>query len=313
MIWLAMMLVVLALAGLGIWRWAMANQSVAMLDSVDRIFTGGDAVSLGEPAPYGEHPQQVIHLYGPPVTDDSEAWPVVVFIHGGGWRAGNPEDYAFVARNLAPEGFVVVNAGYRLGPDGKFPAMLEDGAAALAWVKANIAGYGGDPDRIYLLGHSAGAYNAAMLALDRQWLGREGLADDTIKGVVGLAGPYDFLPLDGESVELAFGDAPRIEQTQPVAFARGDAPPMLLATGTADTTVKPRNSKALAEALTAGGQPTKPVLFQDLSHEAIVMALSRPFERGGTVKRAILDFLHERETELDSGTVPSLPVQGETG
>lgn len=320
MTWTAIILVILALALFLGWRWAVANRSVGMLDRVDALFTSGQATSSAQIA-YGDHPQQVLTVHRATDAAEGGKQPVLVFIHGGGWHAGNPVDYAFVGRNFAPEGFVVVNAGYRLGEDGKFPAMLEDGAAAIRWVHDNIAGQGGDPARIYVMGHSAGAYNAVMLALDRQWLGREGLPDDTIKGAIGLAGPYDFYPFDSDSSRFTFGDAPRPEQTQPINFVRGDAPPLLLATGDADMTVKPRNSEALAAAMTEAGAPTETVLFAAMNHEGSIITTARPFDRDRRVKDAVLAFLRKREAALDgapasvpapSVPVPSVPVQGET-
>lgn len=315
MTWTAIILVILALALFIGWRWAVANRSVGMLDRVDSLFTGSDTIVAG-PIAFGDHPQQVLTVHRAANAPAGASQPVLVFIHGGGWHAGNPVDYAFVGRNFAPEGFVAVNAGYRLGEDGKFPAMLQDGAAAIRWVHDNIADHGGDPERIYLMGHSAGAYNAIMLALDRQWLGREGLADDTIKGAIGLAGPYDFYPFDTDSSRFTFGDAARPEATQPINFARGDAPPLLLATGDADMTVKPRNSEALARAMTDAGAPTDAILFAAMNHEGSIITTARPFDRDRRVKDAILAFLRETEAiaaaaDADADA-PSVPVQGET-
>lgn len=307
MTWTALILVILALALFLGWRWAVANRSVGLLDSVDSIFTGR-AAKLAGPFAFGEHPEQILTIHRSTNLHEGAAQPVLVFIHGGGWDAGTPVDYAFVGRNFAPEGFVVVNAGYRLGEEGKFPAMLEDGAAALRWVHDNIAGHGGNPQRIYVMGHSAGAYNAIMLTLDRQWLGREGLPADTIDGAIGLAGPYDFYPFDTDSSRFTFGEAPRPELTQPISFARGDAPPLLLATGDADMTVKPRNSKALARAMTEAGLPTRAVLFAAMNHEGSIITTARPFDRDRRVKNAVLSFLREREAALDAAAA-SLQVK----
>ncbi|RDC61221.1 cAMP-regulated D2 protein [Alteripontixanthobacter maritimus] len=313
--WALVALIVLGVLAFAAWQWSIRNHSIETLDRIDSFWTSDDA-SAAETVKYGTHESQRLMVFTPADAEPSRQLPVIVWLHGGGWRSGSPEGYAYIARNLAPEGFVVVNAGYRLGPDGKFPAMLEDGAATVRWVTDNIADYGGDPGRIYLMGHSAGAYNAAMLGLDRQWLGREGLPEDTIDGVVGLSGPYDFYPFDKDTSKQAFGDAPRPEATQPVNFARGDAPPMLLLTGDEDTVVRPRNSVALAKALTDAGAATDPVIVAGMNHAAVVMALSRPFNGEGTVRKAVLDFLRERERALDAAPrtgTPSVAVQGETG
>ncbi|UIP07241.1 alpha/beta hydrolase [Erythrobacter sp. SDW2] len=290
--WILLALAVLALGVFGLWRWAMATQSVALLDRVDALFTASVA-EVSEPVAFGTAPAQVLLVAKP--ASATGPLPVVVFIHGGSWSHGKAGEYGFVARNLSARGYVGVSAGYRLVPGGEYPAMLEDGAAAVRWVRDNIARYGGDPDRIVLMGHSAGAYNAVMLALDPQWLAAAGVPATSIRGAIGLAGPYDFLPLDSEGTINAFGKAPDLAKTQPIGFIRKDAPPLLLITGDADKTVRPRNSKVLAKALSDLGIPTDPVLVPDMGHVGILLALARPFEGDGTVKSAIFDFL-ARET-----------------
>lgn len=306
--WTLIVVALLAAALAATWYWATSRDAVALLDRIDRAFTAGDAALVAGPVAFGDHPQQRLLAYRPAEPAETPL-PVLVFFHGGGWHSGRPEDYAFVARNFAPEGFVVVTAGYRLNADGRYPAMLEDGAAALRWVRDNAADLGGDPARIYLMGHSAGAYNAVMLALDPQWLASEGLPPDTIKGAIGLAGPYDFYPFDTDSSRNAFGHAAAPETTQPIMFVRADAPPLLLATGSEDTIVRPRNSVALARALTAAGRPSEPVVFEGMDHKEIVMALARPFDRDARVKRAVLDFLAAREAEWAAARRSSLAVQ----
>ena len=300
-----------------LWLLAMRAQSVATLDRLDGLFTGSEIELAAGPVAYGDHPQQKLFVHHFPYFEPGEARPVLVFIHGGSWRSGDPEPYAYVARNLAPFGYVVVLAGYRLGEEGRFPAMLQDGAAALRWTVENIAQYGGDPARIAVMGHSAGAYNAAMLALDPQWLAAEGLASDTIDAVVGLAGPYDFLPLDSDSTRAAFGHVEPLESTQPVTFARADAPPMLLMTGDADKTVRPRNTAALARALgerNVSESRIKTVSIAGMGHIGIVMALARPFEKDGSIKRTIVEFLAANLAPVEEPPVApaSATVQPET-
>lgn len=291
--WSVVALVIMLLAIFALWRWALSSQTVALLDWADSLFTASET-STSDRIAFGVAPGQSLVVVRP-VEKPSTAVPVVIFIHGGSWAKGDPAEYAFAARNLAIGGFVAVSAGYRLVPGGEYPAMLEDGAAATRWVVDNIADFGGDPSRIYLMGHSAGAYNAVMLALDPQWFERAGVDRTRIKGAIGLAGPYDFLPLDGEGTRNAFGKAEDLQATQPINFARKDAPPLLLLTGTADTTVRPRNSTALAQATATAGQPSEVRQFPGMSHAGIVMALARPFEGDGAVKRTIFEFLAETE------------------
>lgn len=294
-------LIVLALFGIGgfaIYRYALANNAVALLDQIDRLQRHGDGPIIQAAAVrYGSDPAQKLEMFipsDPRLTEHRKVaggLPIVVFIHGGGWHAGDPHDYRFIARALVPHGYAVVLAGYRLYPHARYPAMLEDGAAVLRWVTDNAATLGGDPSRVVLMGHSAGAYNAAMLTLDRRWLAHERLSADAIKGMIGLAGPYDFYPFDTDSSKNSFGHAANPEETQPVVYARGDAPPMLLVHGTADTTVRPRNSVELARTLTRAGAPTHAVLLNDVTHEGLIMLFAKPFSWDSRALDAVLPFL----------------------
>ena len=289
--WTLIGLVLLALAVVGLWRWTLTNNAVALLDWGDRQFGGnaGYRVALAD-GNYGPLEGQRIEVI---VPDGPAAHPrpVVVFIHGGGWNSGDPRDYHFIGRTLAREGYVVVLPGYRLNDAGKFPHMLEDGAMTAAWTRDHVAQYGGDPGQVMLMGHSAGAYNVMMLALDRQWLGRAGVPDGFVKGVIGLSGPYDFYPFTSDSARQAFGQAPDPMLTQPIHYVRSDAPHVLLITGDADTTVKPRNSLALAAALTATGLPTRAVVLNGVDHNGTVMKLAAPFSRDRRVLDPVLAFL----------------------
>jgi acetyl esterase/lipase len=201
--------------------------------------------------------------------------PVVVFIYGGGWKDGDKSQYRFVAAALAARGFLTVVPDYRVFPEVRFPVFLQDNATAVAWTKANIARYGGDPHRIFLMGHSAGAYNVAMLTLDKQWLGAAGLDPDRdITGMIGLAGPYDFLPLHDPELEDIFGPAGDLRLSQPITFARENAPPMLLAAGTADETVLPLNTLHLAAAIRADGGNVQQRSYPGVNHMEIIGAMA---------------------------------------
>lgn len=289
--WIVIGLALTALVLFGAWRWALANNAVALLDWGDRQFGGntGYTIALAD-GHYGTDAAQRIEVIVP-ADPSPHPRPVMVFIHGGSWNSGNPHDYRFIGRTLAREGYVVVLPGYRLGVPGRFPRMLEDGAAAIAWTRDHVAQFGGDPGQVVLMGHSAGAYNVMMLALERQWLGRAGVPDTFVKGVIGLSGPYDFYPFTSDSTRAAFGHAPDPVLTQPIHFVRGDAPHILLITGDADTTVKPRNSLALAAALTAAGAPTRPVVLNGMDHGDTVMKLAAPFSRDRRVLDPVLAFL----------------------
>jgi acetyl esterase/lipase len=301
--WTAACIVLLGLVGYLAYRHAMQNNAVAVLDGADRLLNGGDgAIRLVTAERYGKDPAQKLEMFVPQGAKGT--LPLVVFIHGGGWSSGDPHDYRFIARTLCAHGYAVVLAGYRLYPQAKYPAMLEDGAAALRWVHDNAAKFGGDPARMALMGHSAGAYNVVMLSLDPQWLKAVGLESSAIRGTVSLAGPFDFLPFDTPATIHSFGDAPDPSMTQPVNFARKDAPPLLLVTGDADTRVKPRNSRALARRMTEAGTATEPVLLEGVSHEGIIMMFARPFSRDTRALDAVLPFLAKV-------TAPSVAVQAQ--
>ncbi len=239
---------------------------------------------------YGDHPRQQLDIYTP--VNAAGPAPVVLFIYGGNWSDGRRQDYAFAGSALASRGFVTVIADYRLVPEVRFPAFVEDGALALRWIQDNIAGHGGDPERIAIAGHSAGAYNAVMLGLDVRYLNAAGVNRRRIKAIAGLAGPYVFQPSDVAVTTKAFGAHPDPAETQPVNFARADAPPAFLATGIRDTTVLPRHTRALAARLRAKGAPVTDRYYADVSHVSILTSLTRLFRSQSTVLADLTVFLN---------------------
>lgn len=224
---------------------------------------------------FGKDARDRLDVYVPKVASD--AAPVLVFFYGGSWDSGSKDDYAFVGHALAAQGFVTVLPDYRLYPQVHFPEFLNDGAAAVAWVRDNIAAYGGDPRRIVLAGHSAGAYNAMMLALDPRYLEAAGVDPKVIRAVAGLSGPYDFLPLDTDTTVKVFGQTADLAQTQPVNFVGPLSPPAFLATGDGDTTVRPRHTARLAERLRAANVPVQERVYRGLDHRDTLLALSVTF------------------------------------
>ncbi|KFC69254.1 Alpha/beta hydrolase fold-3 domain protein precursor [Bosea sp. LC85] len=242
--------------------------------------------------PYGRHPRQRMDVYVP--QGGGAASPVVFFIYGGAWASGAKETYAFVGEAFSERGFVTVIADYRLVPEVRFPSFIEDGARALRFVHDTISRYGGTPQRIELVGHSAGAYDAMMLTLDRRYLAAVGLGSGTIRSAVGLSGPYDF-PLNLDITKAAFGNARDPAQTQPISFARRDAPPIFLATGSDDTTVPPRNSKRLADALKqAGAKSVALKIYPGLGHAETVTAISAPLRWRAPVLDDVVAFISAR-------------------
>ncbi len=262
------------------------------LNFADRLLGGADDVQmLADGQPYGRGARQTLDIWAP--VGVTGPLPVVIFFYGGGWSSGERAEYGFAARALARQGFLTVVPDVRLAPKAHWPDFIEDGAAAFAWVRRHIESYGGDAGRIALMGHSAGAYNAAMLALDPQWLRRAGSDVAYVRGVAGLAGPYDFLPMEkGGSADIAMGRIRPASNTQPIQFVRADAPPFWLASGLDDDVVRPRNSQALTHALTDVGAPAMFTGYPDMGHRAIIMALAQPFRGDGRVLRDAAEFLH---------------------
>ncbi len=283
---------------------AIQVNGARVLDTVDRIAGGARETVLLKQVRLGPDTAQVVDVYGS-ANKIAKPSPVVLFVHGGGWHSGDPNDYGFIARAFVPEGFVVVTAGYRLHPDGVFPAMLEDTVGAIAWTRANISRFGGDPERIILMGHSAGAYNVVMGVLDRQWLERETLGPEAVAGVIGLAGPYDFFPFTSDSARNAFGHVEPGEATQPIRFVQPRSPPMLLLHGAQDTVVRPRNSEVLAASLKQVGAQAELKVYPGMDHTDVLVAIASPWRVRRPVMTDILRFARDVSA--------SVPVQDEIG
>lgn len=241
---------------------------------------------------FGEGPRHTLDIYRP--AAGKGPWPVVVFLYGGSWNSGDKGDYAFAGEALAAMGFVAVVSDTRLVPEVLFPGFIEDAAQAVAFTAREIGRYGGNPRRIALMGHSAGAYNAAMLALDPRYLARAGVSRSAIRAFAGLSGPYDFLPFEGRITRTTFGSWPRPEDTQPMTFAGRGAPPAFLATGADDNTVHPRNTQALARRLRGIGAPVTEKIYPGLGHAGTVTALSENFPGHSNLRDDLKTFLKSR-------------------
>ena len=262
-------LIGLALAALGL----AAASPLALFDALGPRDQGGRLAARN--LAFGNGPRQRLDVFAP--AGGAEGAPVLVFFYGGSWKEGSKDDYAFAAQAFAAQGFVTIVPDYRLVPRARFPDFLDDGAAAIAWARDNAAAYGGDPRRIVLAGHSAGAYNAVMLGLDPRYLRRAGVDPRAIRAVAGLSGPYDFLPLDHPVSVEVFGEVADKAATQPVNFVGPHSPPAFLASGTDDTTVRPRNTASLAERLRAARVPVQERHYEGLDHADTLLALSVTF------------------------------------
>lgn len=266
--------------------------------SPTRLFNSLASVGAGgverlRDQPYGPGPRDRLDVYVPP-RGDGRPKPMLVFLYGGSWDTGEKETFQFAGFAFADRGFVTVIPDYRLVPQVRYPAFLEDNARAVRWARDNAARHGGDPDRIVVVGHSAGAYNAAMLALDQRWLTQAGVPRSVVRAWAGLAGPYDFLPLDDRATIAAFGRAPDLSATQPETWVDPADPPSFLATGADDTTVAPRHTRDLAARLQAAGVPVETRVYPGVGHVGLVLALSSPFRGRAPVLSDVSAFLKAR-------------------
>ncbi|MEO1647241.1 MAG: alpha/beta hydrolase [Pseudomonadota bacterium] len=297
-LWALGALVILTILGGVTLQIAIARNGPAVLSAVDRVAGGSRGAEKLALISTGDNPAQKLVVWGPSDRMTNAALrPVLLFAHGGSWRSGDPEDYDFMGRAFVPNGFLVVLSGYRLvkegAPDGVYPAMLEDTAAAIAWTHENIANYGGDPSRIVVMGHSAGAYNVVMTSQERQWLAERGVEANTLRGVIGLSGPYDFYPFDSDSTIAAFGPASDPKATQVFNHVRADAPPTLLVHGEKDTLVRPRNSRELAQLIETAGGSAKLKIYDDMEHNDPLISLAAPWRNRRDVAQRITEFALE--------------------
>ena len=245
---------------------------------------------------YGTNPRQRLDVYVPEAQETKQqgaGQPLIVFWHGGRWEYGDKREYRFVGAALAGLGCVAVLPNYRHYPRVKLQGFMADATQAALWAMAHASEFGADPAQVYLMGHSAGAHLAALATLDARFLGEPGQRPP-IAGLIGLSGPYDFLPLKEADLRDMFGPPERFEESQPIHFVRRDAPPALLVHGLRDTTVRPRNSSNLAAALTALGVPVTLRLYPNLHHGDTVAALSVLARNRAPVLADIAQFIAHR-------------------
>ncbi len=246
----------------------------------------------------GNNARQTLDVYQPTSSvAAAKARSVVIFFYGGAWQEGSRSDYLFVAEALTQRGYVVVIPDYRVYPEVMYPDFLNDGAAATAWTEANIARYGGDPTRIFLMGHSAGAHIAAMLTLDHSYLTARKVPLTAIKGLIGLAGPYDFLPLTETNLIALFAPEKNLAMTQPISYVKSgnsaSTPPVLLLQGDADTRVYPKNAINLARELRAAGAPVELDLLPGIDHTSIIAKFTRVLRGDGKLVDRVDQFIRD--------------------
>ncbi|MEZ5649589.1 MAG: alpha/beta hydrolase [Burkholderiaceae bacterium] len=252
---------------------AMLLAGCSVSGALSALTPGGAGMRAG--VPYGEHPRQRLDVFLP---EAPASGVLIVFFFGGSWNRGSPEQIRFVGKALAARGHVVVLPDYRIYPEVRYPEFLQDSARAVRWAAENAYALGADPKRLVLAGHSAGAYNAAMLALDRRWLDEADVpAGQHVAAFVGLAGPYEFLPIKNPEVQPVFCHPDYPPGTQPITYVGADSPPAFLAVAPEDSLVDPqRNSGQLAAALRAAGVDARYETYPRTSHVLLVAAISYP-------------------------------------
>ncbi len=244
--------------------------------------------------PFGANARNKLDVYSPVNSVPNTApRPVVVFFYGGAWDSGDKNSYLFLAEALTSRGYVVVVPDYRVYPEVIFPAYMDDAAHAVKWTFGNVAKYGGDPTKVFVMGHSAGAQLAALVAYDATYLDRVGIDKRRIKGVVSLAGPMDFLPLTEVKLELIFPQSVRAA-SQPINFITGKEPPSLLLHGEDDTRVGIHNSRNIAARITERGGVAETTYYPKMGHVGILLALSAPLRDGKLVLDRVAKFIDEK-------------------
>ena len=233
--------------------------------------------TLNTDVAYGTLPRQMLDIYAPTKAGPAAGWPVVVFFYGGSWNSGARTQYLFVGEALAARGVLTLVVDYRLYPEVRYPDFLSDSALALAYGLDQATRLGGDPKRVFVMGHSAGGYNAAMLALDARWLKANGHAPNELAGWIGLAGPYDFYPIINPDAKPVFFHPNYPANSQPIAFTSPNAPRSFLAAAVDDDLVNPqRNTQQMAEKLRAAGVPVTLKLYPRAHHTTLIGAFAWP-------------------------------------
>jgi len=265
----------------------LAGCTTLELGAVNALELGGSYHRESDLA-YGSDPRQRLDVYLPDGPSHGPR-PLVVFVHGGRWSSGSKSQYRFVAAGLAERGIVVVVPDYRLYPEVRMAGAADDVARAVAWAERAAPRYGADPGGVAVMGHSAGAQLAALVATDQRWLAAAG--GTPVRAFVGLAGPYDFLPLTDDDLKDYFGPPARYPESQPVNYVDAASAPALLVHGAADTTTRPRNTESFAARLRSSGVPVEVQLLPGEDHTAVLKRFARIYRGGDGVYDAIVRFL----------------------
>lgn len=225
---------------------------------------------------YGDHPRQRLDIYYPCKTTAVRA--IIMFIYGGGWNSGARQMYGFVGTALAARGYLTMIPDYRLYPEVRYPDFMTDAAHAYRWAidQQSAALTAGTP--MILMGHSAGAHMAALLAYDRRYLDQIDGALTSPQGFIGISGPYGFDPKTHHRSKMIFETAASADLVRPEAQVKAGAPAALVMHGDRDTVVMTENAIRFRDTMAAAGNKTTVVVYDNLGHTALLAALSRPWQ-----------------------------------
>ena len=284
MLWIILAIVVAAVA-------VVACSPIRALNAI----VPSDSYELATVA-YGAGERRQLDVYTPRATVErvrpANGWPLVVFFYGGSWNHGERESYRFVGEAMAARGVLTVIPDYRLYPEVRYPEFLKDNAAATAWALREAARLGADPKRVFVMGHSAGGYNAAMVALDQRWLGAEGVKTTQLAGWIGLAGPYEFLPIENPDAQPVFFHPNSPPESQPILYVTASAPRTFLGAAPEDSLVNPeRNTRAMAAKLQAAGVPVTTQLYPRTNHITLIGTFAAPLRFLGPVLEDVVEFI----------------------
>jgi acetyl esterase/lipase len=283
-VWIAVLVLVVGLAALFVWAPTFILNTASW----------GRDVEVERDISFGSDPRLKLDVYRPAGAKEA---PVIVFFYGGSWQRGDKSIYRFLGASLARAGIVAVIPDYRVYPPVVYPDFLRDSALAVRWAKDNATKFGGDPSKLFLAGHSAGAYNAISLATDRRWLSEAKLDPKAdLAGVIGIAGPYDFLPLESENLKIIFGPEELRPKTQPINYVNGDEPPMLLLRPANDSVVDPGNSARLAKRIEEKGGKATVKTYDRIGHLSIVGTFSPLLSFLAPVRDDLVKFVRGQST-----------------
>lgn len=254
---------------------------------------------------YGEDARQRLDVYRPRAV--REGAPVVVFLYGGRWQSGSKDEYRLLGDALTRRGMVAVIPEYRLYPAVRFPAWVQDAALAVRWARDNAARYGGDPDNLVVIGHSAGGHTAALLALDERWLRQAGVPTGAVRGFAAIAGPVDTSWTDPD-VQALMGPPAGWPATYPRTHVDGTEPPLLLLHGGDDDTVSPEGSRRLAARIGERGGCARAVVYRGLGHVEIIVAAAVPRVSRAPVLDDLAAFVRDPRGTVCPG-VPAPPAR----